>query len=79
MTDTTRTLHLIAQEIAADWAPDVNFAAKPYLEAMFSLGKITDRYGMDNGRDIVLYFLSNARTWRGETARRIKAELKAML
>jgi len=28
---------------------------------------------------IVRYFLSNATTWRGETARRIKAELKQML
>ena len=28
---------------------------------------------------IVRYFLSNATTWRGEDARRIKAELKALL
>jgi len=27
----------------------------------------------------VRYFLSNATTWRGDTARRIKAELKEML
>jgi hypothetical protein len=27
---------------------------------------------------VVLYFLSNAATWRGEKAREIKKELKAM-
>ena len=81
MTDqtATRPLSEIAQDIAYDWAPNVYFGAKPYLEAMFNLGKVTDMYGMDTGRDIVLYFLSNAGTWRGETAKRVKAELKAML
>lgn len=29
-------------------------------------------------RSIVLYFLSNATTWRGDDARRIKAELKKL-
>ena len=33
----------------------------------------------DDGGSIVLYFLSNATTWRGEDARRIKAELKSLL
>jgi hypothetical protein len=78
-TTTVRTLHLIAQEIADDWSPNVNFAAKPYLEAMFSLGKITDTYGMESGRSIVQYFVSNALSWRGETAKRVKAELRGML
>jgi hypothetical protein len=27
---------------------------------------------------VVLYFLSNARTWKGEVAKRVKAELKKM-
>jgi hypothetical protein len=34
---------------------------------------------MDTGKSIVLYFLSNAGTWRGETAKRVKAELKKMV
>jgi len=34
---------------------------------------------MDSGDSIVRYFLSNASTWRGETARRVKKELNAML
>jgi hypothetical protein len=46
---------------------------------MRSLDSVRDAYGADDGRTVVLYFLSNASTWRGETAKRIKAELKAML
>jgi hypothetical protein len=42
------------------------------------MDKPTDRYGMDSGKSIILYFLANASTWRGDTAKRVKAELKAM-
>ena len=72
-----RTLNEIAREIRADWKK-VNFAAKPYLDAMASLGSLADCYGYDTGRTIVLYFLANAGTWRGETAKRIKSELRDM-
>jgi hypothetical protein len=76
----TRPLCEIANEIVNDWGSQhVYFGAKPYLRAMQSLDKITDRYGEDSAKDVVIYFLSNAKTWRGETARRVKAELKAML
>jgi len=75
---TPRPLYEIAAEILATWK-NVYFGAVPYLEAMFSLDKITDNYFMDDGDDIVRYFLSNAASWRGTDARRIKAELKAML
>jgi len=75
---TTRPLYEIAREIRKDWGAKVNFAAKPYLDAMATLNTIDDNYGWDSGKMIVLYFLSNASTWRGETAKRIKAELKAM-
>lgn len=74
----TRSLAAIALEIREDWK-NVYFGAVPYLEAMGRLDKITDRYGMDDADGIVRYFLSNAKTWRGETARRVKAELKALL
>jgi hypothetical protein len=73
-----RPLYRIAGEIRAKW-PKVWFGAEPYLQAMQGLDKITDRYGMDSAKRIVLYFLSNATTWRGEDAKRIKAELKAMM
>ena len=74
----TRSLSTIASEIRRDWGSKVNFAAKPYLSAMAGLDAITDSYGYDDARSIVLYFLSNASSWRGDNAKRIKAELKAM-
>ncbi len=77
-TTTARPLHVIAGEIAADWSP-VYFGAVPYLAAMRTLDRITDGYGYDDAEGIVLYFLSNAGTWKGETARRVKAELKALV
>ena len=79
-----RPLYEIASEIRKAWTkiPKYSksyFAAMPYLEAMESLDTIDDNYYFDSGKSIVLYFLSNASTWRGEDARRIKAELKEML
>ena len=78
ITPSTRTLAAIAREIESDWVA-VHFSARPYLNAMRSLGTINDHYGLDPAREIVNYFLSNASTWRGETARRIKGELKKLL
>ena len=75
---TTRSLHEIALDIRSNW-PKVNYAAVPYLDAMARLDRITDNYGMDSADTIVLYFLSNARSWRGEDAKRIKSELNAMV
>lgn len=73
-----RSLRVIAAEIRADW-PRPYFGAEPYLEAMGYLDKITDRYALDSAADIVRYFLANAQAWRGDTARRIKKELKGLL
>ena len=78
MSAPVRPLSEIAADIVASW-PKVYFGAAPYLDAMRSLGRISDNYGADDGRSVVLYFLSNATTWRGDDARRIKAELKALL
>ena len=75
---TTRTISAIAREIRNDWK-NVYFGAKPYLDAMETLESVDDMYFLDHGWEIVARFLSNASTWKGETARRIKAELKAML
>lgn len=77
-----RPLYVIAQEIRQDWNATskngIYFGAVPYLDAMSSLDKPTDKYGYDSGKSIILYFLSNANTWRGDTAKRVKAELKTM-
>jgi hypothetical protein len=78
LSEERRPLHVIAKEIKKDWK-NVNYAAEPYLSAMFSLDSIKDRYGFDSGKSVVAYFLSNASSWKGETAKRIKAELKGML
>jgi hypothetical protein len=74
----TRSLNTIAREIRSNWAKPY-FGAVPYLDAMGSLDTMQDKYYYDDARSVVLYFLANAATWRGETARRIKAELNAML
>jgi hypothetical protein len=71
-------LHAIAREIREDWARPY-FGAVPYLDALASLGSIDGMYFYDTADSVVRYFLSNATTWRGPVARRVKAELKAML
>ena len=73
-----RSISTIARDIAHDWAKP-NFAAVPYLRAMQGLDAINDRYGLDSADSVVRYFLANASAWRGDKARAIKAELKAML
>jgi hypothetical protein len=73
-----RSLNIIARDILIDWQRP-NYAAAPYIDAMVQLKAVTDKYGADDASTIILYFLSNAAGWRGEVARRVKAELKAML
>jgi hypothetical protein len=75
---TTRPLYVIAAEIKRDWIKPY-FGAVPYLDAMRSLTAINDKYYYDDGRGVVSYFIANAGTWKGDTARRVKAELRAML
>jgi hypothetical protein len=72
-----RPLYAIAREIRADWKKVSPYAA-PYLDAMSTLTSTDDNYGWDSGYSIVCYFLANAGSWKGETARRIKAELREM-
>jgi len=72
------TLSGIAALIRSDWRAPY-FGAVPYLSALGTLRDIGDAYGADTARDVVLYFLSNATTWRGPTARAVKAELKRRL
>lgn len=72
-----RQLYEIAREIRGDWK-NVYFGAVPYLDAMSTMGSITQMCGADSGASVVLYFLSNATSWRGDVARRVKAELKAL-
>jgi len=73
-----RSISIIARDISAHW-PKPYFGAVPYLRAMHTLDNVGDKYGQDDAKGIVLYFLSNATTWRGDKARAIKAELKTIV
>jgi hypothetical protein len=74
----SRNLSVIAKEISKDWS-NVYFGAVPYLRAMRTLDTVNDSYGMDSAKSIVMYFLANASTWRGEKAREIKKELNKLI
>lgn len=79
-----RPLHQIAAEIRADWSKQVASgrvppAADAYLRPMETLTSINDNYYMDSGKSVVLYFLANAGTYKGEKARELKKELKAIV
>jgi hypothetical protein len=78
-------------EIAADIIADLKlqagpgnwtvkyYGAVPYLNAMRELGSVSENFGMDSGKSMVLYAMSNLGKWRGERARALKAELKGLL
>jgi hypothetical protein len=73
----TMKLSDIASVISKNWNNITH--AKPYLDAMFNLEKITDNYILDSGYSVVAYFLSNATTWKGEIAKLVKKELNKRL
>jgi hypothetical protein len=73
-----RSINLIAREIKNDWK-NVYFGASPYLKAMSSMLSVNDKYGLDDGKMVVRYFLANSSSWRGDVARRIKKELSDMV
>lgn len=72
----------IARLIRKDWSKQgkgVSFAAEPYLDAMYSMEKITDNFGYDSGASVVAYFLGNATSWKGDVAKAVKLKLNKML
>lgn len=66
----------LALLISRSW-PKINYAAVPYVDAMYRIESINDMYFADSAFTIVLYFLNNAQTYRGDVAKLVKAELKA--
>ena len=72
-----RKLSEIAKDILQHWK-NPYFGAKPYIQAMLLINSAEPDapYLAESAEDIVIYFLANATTFRGEDARRIKAELK---
>ena len=79
MTAILRPISSIAYDIQKEWGEKVKYSAKPYLSAMKGLNSISESYGYDSARSVVLYFLGNASTFRGESAKSLKAELKQHL
>lgn len=73
-----QSISTIAREISRDWE-NVNYAAKPYLQAMRSLDSASDSFGYDSAKSVVAYFLANASGYRGDTAKAHKAALKAIV
>jgi hypothetical protein len=77
-TKQTRSISDITVDILRDWK-NVSPYAAPYLNAMAEIDKITDNYYSDSAQAVVAYFIANASSWKGEVARKIKAELKSLL
>jgi len=75
------SIHAIATLIRNDWNK-VNYAAAPYLNAMFNLDSVDDKYYADSGASTVRYFLSNASAYSKRSSKglvepaKVKAELK---
>ena len=73
-----RKLSEIAKDILQHWK-NPYFGAKPYIQAMLLIHSSDPKapYLAESAEDIVAYFLANATSFKGEDARRIKAELKS--
>lgn len=88
MKQNKRTFSDIAAEVLNLWKtkygknlPWSLKCALPYLQAMLECDT-TDknaRYYAETVESVVIYFLANITNWRGDDAKRIKAELKSML
>lgn len=76
-----RTIATIAREIEAEWSKSksgVYFGAVPYLHAMMTIESNDPNapYIFEDAKTQILYFLSNASSYRGPVAKAHKAELK---
>ena len=61
-----------------DAGKKIPMSAKPYMDALNSLSSVNDMYGMDSGKSIVAYAMSNIKFF-GDMGKAIKAELSARL
>lgn len=78
-----RPLHEIGRDIRVAWSAQtangrVPASADAYLRPLETLTSITENYHQDSAKSVVLYLLSNMATFKGEDARRLKAELKTI-
>ena len=74
MQDTMTPAQLVAA-IRADWKSPY-FGAVPYLEALEGLDSWDQTFGCEDARFLGMYLLGNLRTYKGDTARQVKAILK---
>ena len=72
------TVSEIAIAISKDWK-NINPYAAEYLNAMMSINSVNDNFYADSAKSVILYFLVNAGTYRGENARAYKSILKEMV
>jgi hypothetical protein len=72
------TVSEIAHAIAKDWT-NVSPYAADYLNAMKEIRSVDDNYYADSAKSVILYFLANASSYRGDNARAYKALLKDMV
>jgi len=72
------TVSEIAHAIAKDWT-NVSPYAADYLNAMKEIRSVEDNYYADSAKSVILYFLANAGSYRGDNARSYKALLKEMV
>lgn len=71
----------LALDIRADYArkgKPVHYSAKPYVDAMAQLDSWFESFHADDALTCAVYAFSNLSTWRGDEARAIKAEWKAI-
>ena len=73
-----RPVYKIAEDILNSWDRP-NFAARPYLAAMLTINSQDENFGYESAKSIILYFLSNASSFRGPEAKILKAELKNLI
>jgi hypothetical protein len=75
-----RQLREIAKEIASDWHPINNGAAREALDLLSKHGQCTEPFFADpNVFSVIGVFLENSRAWRGSVARRVKLELREIV
>jgi hypothetical protein len=62
-----------------DWSggkQSIPSEANRFLQNMYKVKNLGQRFGNMNGRQIVVAFLVNAKAWRGDIARAVKKELR---
>lgn len=78
-----RTPQAIAADIRREYPHNTSswIYARPYIQAMDALVSWKDVYGpsQETADEIGRRFLSNAGAWRGDTARKLKNEIRAAL